>query len=149
MHIASLQGLTTPPPPSPSFPLLLARPRARCGEWVVTAHHLYHGRLIQLAALIERVWRGVWEGAGDREVLEWERVGMGVSPFIPHCGSMWPETLYKRDNALSTKPVMHYQGTAGVTLGWTTSLLFLDLYPYMFRYQVYTSRHCGFCFNFF
>ena len=35
-----------------------------------------------------------------------------ADPIHPQVGRARPETLYKGDDALSTKPVMHYQGTA-------------------------------------
>ena len=50
------------------------------------------------------MWGGVWGKVWDRGVRVWDigaPLGVGVS-----------ETLYQGDDALSTKPVMHYQGTA-------------------------------------
>ena len=43
--------------------------------------------------------------AGPTVITPWSRLVMGLGKVIP-------ETLYEREDALSIKPVMHYQGTA-------------------------------------
>ena len=56
------------------------------------------------------VYMRLFYGRGRRPGSDGNMIGHAPCDIQPPKGR--PETLYHRDDALSTKPVMHYQGTA-------------------------------------